>query len=227
LTDIRLTRRRPESATINGRFLGYAGSHHIIAYKNDVTGAIQYAHHTAIDELDLKNLPGNQGPAAKFLTGIIPDSCHELKLRHAIADLTPMLEPWLSDNLVSYHVPYDLTCNVLGVVTDEDHRFDQLKLVLLTPSSPSERYLANKNIIGYYIISMNGIQIRSINDIRLILHDYHQIDEKRGPAYLTGVTILFGIAHITDPEPYQIEFSKNDHAMARVVWLISKLISQE
>ena len=49
----RLTRRRPESATITGRFLGYAGSHHIIVYKNDTTGAIQYAHHTAIDELDL------------------------------------------------------------------------------------------------------------------------------------------------------------------------------
>jgi hypothetical protein len=39
----RLTCRRPESATITGHFLGYAGSHHIITYKNDVTGAIQYA----------------------------------------------------------------------------------------------------------------------------------------------------------------------------------------
>jgi hypothetical protein len=66
----RLTRRRPESATITGRFLGYAGSHHIIVYKNDTSGVIQYAHHTAIDELDLKNLPGDRGPAAQFLSGI-------------------------------------------------------------------------------------------------------------------------------------------------------------
>jgi hypothetical protein len=76
----RLTRRRPESATITGQFLGYAGSHHIIAYRNDVNGAIQYAHHTAIDELDLKSLPGDCGPAAQFLSGIIPDARHELEL---------------------------------------------------------------------------------------------------------------------------------------------------
>jgi hypothetical protein len=74
----RLTRRQPESATITGRFLGYAGSHHIIAYRNDIIGAIHYAHHTAINELDLKSLPGDRGPAAQFLSGIIPDARHEL-----------------------------------------------------------------------------------------------------------------------------------------------------
>jgi hypothetical protein len=66
-----LTRRCPESATITGCFLGYAGSHHIIAYRNDVTGAIQLCYHTAIDELDLKTLPGDRGPAAQYLAGII------------------------------------------------------------------------------------------------------------------------------------------------------------
>ena len=50
----RLTWRQPEPATITGRFTGHAGFHHIIVYKNDTTGAIQYVHHTAIDELDLK-----------------------------------------------------------------------------------------------------------------------------------------------------------------------------
>ena len=72
VTNRRLTRRRPESATINGRFLGYAGSHHIIVYKNDTTGAIQYAHHTAIDKRDLRHLPGNRGPAAKFYLALSP-----------------------------------------------------------------------------------------------------------------------------------------------------------
>jgi hypothetical protein len=88
-----LTCRRPQSATITGRFLGYAGSHHIIAYQNNINGAIQYAHHTAIDKLDLKSLPGDCGPAAQFLSGIIPSARHELELRQAIADLTPTLEP--------------------------------------------------------------------------------------------------------------------------------------
>jgi hypothetical protein len=118
-----------------GRFLGYAGFHHIIAYRNDTNRAIQYAHHTAIDELDLKSLPGDQGPAAKFLSGIIL----ELELRQAIADLTPMLEPWLQNHLVSHHVPYDLMCNVLGLVTAEDLCSECLKLVSLTPGLPAEQ----------------------------------------------------------------------------------------
>jgi hypothetical protein len=113
----RLTRHCPESATITGRFLGYAGSHHIITYKNDLTGAIQYAHHTAIDELDLQNLPGDRGPAAKCLSGVIVDGTSKLILRQSIADLTPTLTPWLSDQLVSHQIPYDVTSNALGLVT--------------------------------------------------------------------------------------------------------------
>jgi hypothetical protein len=220
VVDWRLTRQRPESATITGRFLGYAESHQIIAYKDDVTGLIQYAHHTAINELDLKNLPGNQGPAAKFLTGIIPDVRHELELLQAIPDLTPMLQPWLSNKLVSYHVPYDVTCNVIGVVTDVDQQFDCLKLVLLLPGSPAKQHLATKNAIGYYIFSMNGVRIRSVSDIRLIVHGYHELEGSGRPAYLTGITILFGITSLNDPEPKQIEFSKNGHATAQAVWSI-------
>ena len=123
----------------------------------------------AIDELDLKNLPGDRDPAAKFLSGIIPDARHELELCQAIADLTPTLEPRLSNHLVSYHVPYDVTCNVLGAVTEEDRRFERLRLISLTPGSPAERHLANKNLLGYFILSMNGVRIRSVSDIRLLL----------------------------------------------------------
>jgi hypothetical protein len=67
---------------------------------------------------------------------------------------------------------------------------------------------------------MNGIRIRTISDIRLILHDYHQLDNKRGPVYLTGITILFGLLDVTKPEPDQLEFSEHDHATARAVWSI-------
>jgi hypothetical protein len=77
VVNCRLTCCRPESATVTGRFLGYDGSHHIISYKNDLTGAIQYAHHIATDELDLQNPPGNRGPAAKFLSRIVPDAQNE------------------------------------------------------------------------------------------------------------------------------------------------------
>jgi hypothetical protein len=67
---------------------------------------------------------------------------------------------------------------------------------------------------------MNGIRIRTISDIRLILHDYHQLDNSCGPAYLTGITILFGLLDATKPEPDQLVFSEQDHATARAVWSI-------
>jgi hypothetical protein len=218
----RLTSRRPESATVTGRFLGCAGSDHIITDKSALTGAIQYAHHTAIDELDLQNLSGNRGPAAKFLSGIVPDARHALELRQAIADLTPTLSPWLSNRLVNYHVPYNVTCNVLGVVTEPDMDQDRLCLVALTPSLPAACYLGDKNVIGHYILAMNGVQIRSITDIQHILHNFHgNSDKKRGPAYLTGITILFGKPSPAAPEPDQLDFTAQDHATARVVWALN------
>jgi hypothetical protein len=227
VVDRRLTWRRPESATITGRFLGYAGSHHIITYKNDLTGAIQYAHHTAIDELDLQNLPGNRGPAAKCLSGVIDDGSPEFVLQQSIADLTPTLTPWLSERLVSHQIPYDETSNVLGLVTDRDPDYERLLLVGLTPGSPAERFLTNKNVIGHYILSINGVRIRSVTDIWHILDDYHDPKVTRGPAHLTGVTILFGIASDIPPEPDHIEFSAQDHATARVVWSLIASLSLE
>ena len=67
---------------------------------------------------------------------------------------------------------------------------------------------------------MNGIRIRSVADIQMILHDYHDMDVKRGPAYITGITILFGVTQPHDPDPDQILFSEQDHATARAVWSI-------
>jgi hypothetical protein len=118
-------------------------------------------------------------------------------------------------------VPYDVTCNVLGVVTEADPNFEQLRLVALTPGLPAARYLGDKNVLGHIIITMNGIRIRSITDIQHILHDYHgDLDDKRGPAFLTGITILFGKPDNTAPEPDHLDFTAHDHATARVVWAL-------
>jgi hypothetical protein len=102
------------------------------------------------------------------------------KLRQAIANLTPTLSPRLSDRLVSHHVPYDVTCNVLGVMTEADPNFEQLRIVALTPGLPAARYLGDKNLLGHIIITINGIRIHSVTDIQHILHDYHgDLDENK------------------------------------------------
>ena len=113
-----------------------------------------------------------------------------------------------------------MTCNVLSLVTKDDNNFGRLRLISLTPGSPAECHLAHKNVLGFHILTINGVRIRTVTDIRMILHDYQEPDWKRGPAYLMGVTILFGVAAINSPEPDQIEFSEQDHATARVVWSI-------
>jgi hypothetical protein len=118
-------------------------------------------------------------------------------------------------------VPYNVTCNVLGVVTEPDMDQDQLRLVALTPGLPAACYLGDKNVIGHYILTMNGVQICSITDIQHILHNFHgDSDKKHGPAYLTGIRILFRKPAPAAPEPDQLDFTAQDHATAQVVWAL-------
>ena len=53
----RLTRRRPESATIACRYLGSYGNSEIDVFINEQTKSLGYSRHHAIDELDLASLP--------------------------------------------------------------------------------------------------------------------------------------------------------------------------
>jgi hypothetical protein len=58
-----------------------------------------------------------------------------------------------------------VTSNVLSLVTKCDPDYEQLLLVGLTPGSPAERHLTDKNVIGHYILRINSIHIRSVTDI--------------------------------------------------------------
>jgi hypothetical protein len=52
-------------------------------------------------------------------------------------------------------------------------------------------------------------------------------NDKIGSAYLRGVTILFGKTQPDAPDPDQIEFTKQDHATAQVVWSVIALTELE
>jgi hypothetical protein len=81
------------------------------------------------------------------------------------------------------------------VVTEPGVEQERLHLVALTPGLPAAcYYLGDKNVIGHYILTMNGVRIRSVTDIQHILHNYHA------------------------PEPEQLDSSAQDHATACVVW---------
>jgi hypothetical protein len=67
--DRRLTRRRPESATKKGIWLGLHGTADICVYMDINTKQFGYAHHYVVDELDLNKLPGDRTPAVRLLAG--------------------------------------------------------------------------------------------------------------------------------------------------------------
>jgi hypothetical protein len=69
-TDKRYTRRRrPDSATIKGIWLGLHGTPQVYIYEKFLTKQLGYAHHYVADELELHHLPCDCSPAARFLAG--------------------------------------------------------------------------------------------------------------------------------------------------------------
>jgi hypothetical protein len=62
--DRRVTRRRPDSATKKGIWLGLHGTAEICVYMDTTTKKFGYAHNYIVDKLDLNKLPGDQNPAA-------------------------------------------------------------------------------------------------------------------------------------------------------------------
>jgi hypothetical protein len=105
LVNRRLTRRRPESATILCRYLGPLGNLNVSMYYNVVTRQIGYARHFALDELDLNLLPSERSPAARVLAGLGADLNGQEVLRDAISELLPILSPWIDESLVQHTIP--------------------------------------------------------------------------------------------------------------------------
>jgi hypothetical protein len=67
--DRRYTRRRPDSATRKGIWLGLHGTPQICVFMDQLTNRFHYGHHNIIDEFDLHKLPSDRSPAARMLAG--------------------------------------------------------------------------------------------------------------------------------------------------------------
>jgi hypothetical protein len=102
--DRRLTRRRPDSATKKGIWLGLHGTAEICTYMDITTKQFGYAHHYVVDELDLNKLPGDRTPAAQLLAGqpLPPDTLP--LLQEQLLQVEPDISPWLTETLVNYHL---------------------------------------------------------------------------------------------------------------------------
>jgi hypothetical protein len=210
--DRRYTRRRPESATKKGIWLGLHGTPQICVFMDSLTKRFNYAHHYVVDELDLHKLPSDRSPAARMLAGDpIPADASD-NIREELVKLEPDISPWLTDTLVSHHIPHYPPSRTFGFVLHPHPGFGRLRIVSFIPGSYAHDYLKDKNLTGTFLLAINGIAIRSVTEITLILDDLETRKDEYQHARFTGFTFLFGRLTTADIIPDVLDLQAADHA---------------
>jgi hypothetical protein len=216
--DRRYTRRRPESATKKGIWLGLHGTPQICVFMDSLTKRFNYGHHYIVDELDLHKLPNDRSPAARMLAGDpLPadatDTIHE-----ALTQLEPDISPWLTDSLVNHHIPHLPPTKTFGFVLHPHPGFGRLRVISFIPGSYAYEHLNDKNLSGTFLLAINGIAIRSVTEIALVLDDFGSRPDKYQHTRLTGFTFLFGRLDKADILPDILDLQAADHASLRSVF---------
>jgi hypothetical protein len=159
--DRRLTRRRPESATKKGIWLGLHGTADICVYMDITTKQFGYAHHYVVDELDLNKLPGDRTPAARLLAGqpLPPDTLPHLQ--EQLMTIEPDISPWLTDTLVNFHLDGLPSNRCFGFMLNIHHGYGRLRVESIIPGSFVFDLLQNKHVEGLFLLAINGIDIRT------------------------------------------------------------------
>jgi hypothetical protein len=117
--DRRYTRRRPESTTKKGVWLGPHGTPQICVFN--------YAYHYIVDELDLYKLPSDHSPAAGMLAGDpLPADASDTIREELSHQLEPEISPCLTDSLVNHHIPDNPPGKTFGFVLHPHPGFGQL-----------------------------------------------------------------------------------------------------
>jgi hypothetical protein len=155
--DRRYTRRRPDSATKKGIWLGLHGTPQICVFMDTLTKRFNYGHHYVVDELDLHKLPGDRSPAARMLAGDPLPSDAQTSIREELSSLEPDISPWLTDSLVNYHVPHFPSTKTFGFVLHPHPGFGRLRIISLIPGSYAHEHLSDKHLPGSFLLAINGI----------------------------------------------------------------------
>jgi hypothetical protein len=112
--------------------------------------------------------------------------------------LLPTLSPWIDESLVQHTIPTLPSGDNLGIQTDPDVSFGCLGVTGLFPGSIVEWCLQTKHFRGLYLLEINGVQIRTTGDVRLLLADSQTQEGNKAPdndpppLLFHGVHLLFG-----------------------------------
>jgi hypothetical protein len=143
----------------------------LFANMDQITKSLGYTHHYVVDELDTATLPGDRGLAAKVLSGFTTDGPLTDLLRDDLLALEPDVSLWLSDTLVNHFVPALPPGHHCGFCTEDDASFFRVKIISLIVGSFAAAYLLDKQIIGMFLLAINGIPIHSATDISDVIDD--------------------------------------------------------
>jgi hypothetical protein len=216
--DRRMTRRRPESATKKGIWLGLHGTASICVYMDIVTKRFGYAHHYIVDELELDHLPGDRSPAARLMAGHPLPANIEAQVKEDLVTLEPDISPWLTDSLVNYHIDGIPASRMFGFMLDLHHGYGRLKVASIIPGSFVYMSLKDKHVEGLYLLAINGIELRGITDMTSILDDIFDRPEPLIHTVLTGFTFLFGKLDPSDTDDDTLSSEEHYHAVSRSVF---------
>jgi hypothetical protein len=138
---------------------------------DQLTKRFNYGHHYIVDELDLHKLPSDCSPVARMPAGDpIPADASET-ICEELVQLEPDISPWLNDTLVNHHIPHYPPSKTFGFVLHPHPGFGCLRIISFIPGSYAHKHLHNNNLSGTFLLAINGIAVRSITEIALILDD--------------------------------------------------------
>jgi hypothetical protein len=216
--DRRVTRRRPESATKKGIWLGLHGTAEICVFMDSLTKKFGYGHHYVVDELDLNKLPGDRNPAARILAGHpLPDNIQD-QLKTELMTIEPDVSPWLTDTLVNYHIDGVPAARTFGMLLTLHQGYGRLRVESLVPGSFIYDSLHDKNVEGLFLLAINGVEIRGLPDVTNILDDLFDRPEPMLHQIMTGFTFLFGKLDTNDTDQDLLSSEAHYHAVSRSVF---------
>ena len=189
----------------------------------DETKKLHYARHAVIDELQLDKLPQDRNPAARLLANDPIGANARSQLLDEIAELQVTSDRWVDNKLLQVHIPQVAHNEEVGFILNYDIELCRCKISNVIPGSTLQCHLrgpTGNNVIGMYVLEVNGIRVRTVSDITQAISTQTRLANG-----LSGINFLMGKRSRADQLPSLLEFSPADAATTRSVWSINHVAS--
>ena len=154
-------------------------------------------------------------------------------------ELVPDPSPWIDSKCACLKIPIILPADELGLEYQYDFELGRCKIIRLVTDSPAGRHIRQSNVIGNYILMINGQSVQTPDEVDGAITSYitlsHQYEERLAlgvrprsadgyAAALQGVIILIckSDRRATDMID-ELDLNKQDLGTSRMVWAIGMI----